>query len=791
MKNCLLLLLIVLTNACNTTSRQEADGLVLSRDPDSREAGSSITPTNLPGKIRPLPPRPDFIDPDPEAPWLSPEESIKTMYLPEGYHLELVASEPMIQEPVAIAWDGNGRMYVAEMRSYMKDVDGSGQDLPISRISRLEDTDGDGKMDKSAVFIDSLVLPRMILPLDDRLLVNETYSYNIFSYRDTDGDGIADEKIQVYHNNEPDTRNLEHQKSGLVWNIDNWIYTTIPVRFRYVEGKLKADTLDRAPFGQWGLGKDDYGRLYFSLAGGEIPAWGFQQNPKYGPLELEGKYGKDFQSVWPVTGTPDVQGGAMRVRPADSTLNHFTACCGQSIFRGDRLPINLRGDYFVCEPVGRLIRRAKVRNHDGKIILENAYEKAEFLASADMNFRPVNTATGPDGCFYIVDMYHGIIQESNWTREGSYLRPRILRKGLDKNHGGGRIYRLVHEDYAPGPQPRLLDAGPAELVEVLDHPNGWWRDQAQKLLVLRGERSIVPELEQIALGRQNFLEKLFNVKQPGTLGRLHALWTLEGLHALDKNVLFEVLSDPAPQMRKAAVLICEQYLKSGDPLVLEKLRPLLSDSSAIVRIQLALSLRYGGNSPEAGMVLADLLAANTNNEVIRVSWQKYEEYRRARSLEEKIAGMSEDEKKLVRDGAVIYRQLCSTCHGGDGKGLSVGPIAGAAGEVGAGAEVSPGESSIAPPLAGESRINGDPDRLIRILLHGLTGPVDGRQYPDVMPAMAENSDKWIASVLSYIRNDMGNKAPVVKPEAVKKIREAASDRTFPWTEKELDNIMEE
>ncbi len=215
---------------------------------------------------KPPPARPSKIDPNPSSAYLSPEESLKTMQLPEGYHLELVASEPMIQEPVAIVWDGNGRMYVAEMRSYMQDIEGSGQRLPICRITRLEDTDNDGVMDKSTVFIDSLVLPRMILTLDDRLVVNETYTYNLYSYRDTNGDGIADEKKLLYQNDAADNANLEHQRSGLVWNIDNWIYmTTSPARFRYNNGMLEVDSLASGAGGQWGLGNDDYGRLVFLL----------------------------------------------------------------------------------------------------------------------------------------------------------------------------------------------------------------------------------------------------------------------------------------------------------------------------------------------------------------------------------------------------------------------------------------------------------------------------------------------------------------------------------------------
>ena len=430
----------------------------------------------------------------------TPEKTIKSISVPEGYKLELVASEPMIEEPVAISWDPNGRLFVAEMRTYMQDVNGSGTDDPVSRISMLVDTDGDGKMDRSTVFIDSLVLPRIILALDDRLIVGETYTHDLWSYRDTDGDGKADEKKLVYHNPDMDTRNLEHQRSGLVWNLDNWIYIArVPVRFKFEDNKIVVDSLYDAPFSQWGIGKDDFGRLFFSIAGREIPANGFQMNPKYGNLDLPGQLDEGFEATWPGVITPDVQGGLKRLRK-NETLNHFTASCGQTVYRGDALPKDMKGDLFICEPVGRLIRRAKVSEEDGMIVLKNAYGKQEFITSNDMNFRPVNTDTGPDGCLYIVDMYRGIIQESNWTKEGSFLRPVIVEHGLDENIGRGRIYRLVHNDIQPGPQPHMLDESTDQLVKHLCHPNGWWRDNAQKLIVLRGDKSVVPQLEAQAMG---------------------------------------------------------------------------------------------------------------------------------------------------------------------------------------------------------------------------------------------------------------------------------------------------
>ncbi|HCN84990.1 MAG TPA: cytochrome C, partial [Sphingobacteriaceae bacterium] len=183
-------------------------------------------------------------------------------------------------------------------------------------------------------------------------------------------------------------------------NLDNWMYLTYdPVRFRYTNGTMKIDTMASGTSGQWGVTHDNYGRLYFTSAGGENPVRGVQINPAYGRLDFPDQINASFQEVWPIIATPDVQGGEKRLR-TDLTLNHFTACAGQSIYRGDKLPQDLVGDYLICEPVGRLIRRAKVINVKGKTLFENAYNKEEFIASTDMNFRPVNSATGPDGNLY-------------------------------------------------------------------------------------------------------------------------------------------------------------------------------------------------------------------------------------------------------------------------------------------------------------------------------------------------------------------------------------------------------
>ncbi|MEQ6120702.1 c-type cytochrome [Reichenbachiella sp. MALMAid0571] len=697
--------------------------------------------------------------------FLSPEESMKTFYLPEGYKVELVASEPMIYEPVAIAWDGDGKMYVAEMDTYMQDVDGTGTDEPISKVKLLEDLDGDGKMDKRTIFIDNLVLPRMILPLDDRLIVNETYTYNLWSYRDTDGDGVADEKTAIYTNPNRRGGNLEHQQSGLIWNLDNWIYmTTIPYRFRFTKGEVEIDTLDNYPGGQWGLTQDDMGTMYYGSAGGENPAYGFQQPAVYGHVNLEGRLSEGFIEPWPVVGTLDVQGGIEHRTREDGTLNHFTGVAGQEIFRGDKLPPSAYGDLFIPEPVGRLIRRAKVKNENGKKVLYNAYDQKEFMASTDLNFRPVQAQTGPDGCLYIVDMYRGIIQESNWTREGSKIRPVIVRKGLDKNIGKGRIYRIVHEQIKPGGKPDLLDKTADELLDYLGHPNGWYRNTAQKLIILKGDKSVVPKLKEMALDNEPFWAEFIG-NDDYALGRIHALWTLEGLGIVDKNLIIEKFKDQDARVKMTAIRLSEAFLKNGDEDILPHLEQFVSDQDINIVNQLALSLRYSP-SKKSTELLNKIQEKFKDHEVVSISVEESlkKDDSELQMLKKRISDRSNGDKNRILNGYDIYKQLCITCHGADLKGV-------------------PTENSlIAPPLIGSSRVMGDKDVLIRILLNGLIGPVDGKEY-GIMMAMKDNDNNWIANVTSYIRSM--NDTTLVSPRDVRDVREKYADRDSYWTMKEL------
>ena len=435
---------------------------------------------------------------------------------------------------------------------------------------------GDGSYDKHTVFADHLLLPRIILPLDDRILIRETDTKDVYSYRDSKKSGVGDERTLVYKGG-PENGNLEHQPSGLVWNLDNRIYVTYePKCFRWSEGKLEAEKLPGGS-GQWGIAMDDYGRMVFSHAGGENPALDFQIPFIYGPLSLKGELSDGFVAVHPLLKMTDVQGGVQRLWPGGG-LNHFTGCAGGCIYRGDALPHDLEGEYLLPEPVGRLIRRGHFTDDHGMRVLTNADGNGEFITASDPNFRPVCIATGPDGCLYICDMYHGIIQESNWTKDGSYLRPQIAKYGLEKNIGGGRIYRLVHDGFKRRPAPHMLDETPAQLVIHLSDPNGWWRDTAQKLIVVRGDKSVVPALT--AMVRTC----------PDPLGRLHALWTLDGLNATTPELLAEEMKDSEPHVRAAAVRISEPLIAKSDVRIAEALRTIATDRDPQVVTQYCLSM---------------------------------------------------------------------------------------------------------------------------------------------------------------------------------------------------------
>jgi mono/diheme cytochrome c family protein len=477
-------------------------------------------------------------------------------------------------------------------------------------------------------------------------------------------------------------------------------------------------------------------------------------------MEMKDKWDTSFMEPWPIVGTPDAQGGPRRIRPGDNTLNRFTGVAGQEIFLGDKMP-PAYGDLFIPEPVGRLVRRAKVNHINGKIVLENRYKQTEFLASTDPLFRPVYATTGPDGCLYIVDMYRGIIQEGTWVGEGSYLRGVVKERGYDKFVQRGRIYRVYHEKMKPGPKPQLLNKTPSELISYLSNANGWWRMTAQKLLIVKGDKTVVPQLKKIVEGNEGFFTKLFGSKKDYGLERLHALWTLEGLQSTDASLLKKALNDKDARVRIAAIRLSEPYLQKNDKEIFEALQTLSNDKDPEVIQQLLLSFRI--KNEETKDIVKDIIKRFSGNELIQLTAKENlnPSFSEIVALKEQYKLRGEAATQVL-NGFKLFQENCATCHGQGGKGLA----------------------QLAPPLVGSPRLKDDASVAIKILLHGLTGPVDGKEYNGPMAPQSQYSDEEIADIISYVREHLNGSGTVWRGN-VRGLRERYKDRKSYWTLHEL------
>ena len=689
---------------------------------------------------------------------VSPAAQTDSFVLQPGYRMELVLSDPHILEPGAIAFDGNGRMFVLEIRGYMQDADATGELDPVGRISLHEDRDNDGLYEHHSVFVDNLVFPRFVLPYGkNSVLTMESNEDEVWRFSDEDGDGVA-EKKELFVAGYRRGGNVEHQQSFLTWALDNWLYCTVhSFRTRW-DGSARQDTGSNGA--QWGVTQDDYGKMFFQGGASGLPSY-FQLPVAYGNFTVEDQIDPGMRIPYGVSGVWDFQPGLSAAKK-DGSLRTVTGSAGNDVFRGHRLPQDLIGDYLYGEPVGRIVRRIKVDTTDGLTRMRNAYEeeKSEFIQSKDHLFRPVDMATAPDGTLYIVDMYRGIIQEGTWTPRGSYLRKKIEQYALEKVVKHGRIWRLTYDGIERDKRrPRMLQETPAELVKHLEHPNGWWRDTAQQLLVLGQDQSAVPALESMARESSN------------ELARIHALWTLEGLGALKTTLVKDALKSSRPAIKRQAIRLSENIYQAGDTSLENTVRDLVSDEDADVAIQAILTLKHLNVSQIDNFVRTSIATTTSSAGVREIGTQLLRRQERNRGGRRRGGRrFSQAEQLVMKRGARVYQELCFACHGVEGTGTPLPDTDGA---------------TMAPSMVGSPRILGHRDFAINVVLHGLEGAVDGETYTAGMVPMGSNTDEWIADIISYIRNSFGNAASFVSPEDVVKVREASKGRNHPWNIEEL------
>jgi putative membrane-bound dehydrogenase-like protein len=530
----------------------------------------------------------------------TPAAALAAMRPRPGFVVELMAAEPLVQNPIAFAWGADGKLWVVEMGDYPLGVDGKGK--AGGRVKFLESTRGDGKYDKATLFLDGLHFPTGVLPWGKGIMV--ACAPEIFYAEDTDGDGRADVRRPLYTGFVEG--NPQHRVNGLVWGLDNWVYvangdsggrvrsvktgTVLDIRGRDLRIRPDDGALDvQIGQTQYGRGRDDWGDWFG--CNNSNPLWHFaladqylRRNPHYAPPDPRVS----------VSVTP----GASRVYPVSRTLprfndpgaaNHFTSACSGIIYRDELFGPAFAGNSFVSEPVHNLIHREIVAPRGSTVTSHRAADeqRSEFLASSDNWFRPTMIQTGPDGALWVSDMYRQVIEHPEWI-------PKDWQKRLDlrAGHDKGRIYRIYPVGAALRAVPRLDRLDTAGLVAALDHPNGWQRDTAQRLLVHRRDPGAGPLLEKLAM------------TSPRPLARLHALCTLDGLQAVTAPLLLRALRDPHPGVRRHAVRLSEPLLAHAPELGAELLKR-VSDADAQVRLQLAYSL---GQWPDAraGRALAQL-----------------------------------------------------------------------------------------------------------------------------------------------------------------------------------------
>ncbi len=538
----------------------------------------------------------------PTSPALSPEEEMRTFSVPPGYHVELVAAEPLVDSPILIDFDPDGRMWVVETPAFLPDLSGRDSREPINRVAVLEDTNADGRMDKRTVFADGLVMPRALKVLDRGVLVGEPP--NVWLMKDTNGDLKADTKELVTAGFGSATAGIEHNANGLFWAMDNTMYTSEHAwNLRLKNGRF--ETLPTLSRGQWQISQDDAGRIFRNVNDSPLyvdytPAQYFLRNPN--GVRTRGAYEILIEqmdaTVYPVRPTRGVNRGYRdEYFRADGSSIVIQGAGTPTIYRGDRYPKSVQGNAFITDSPTNLVHQFVLTDDGtGRLSARNAHPRGEFFASSDERCRPVNLFSAPDGTMYIVDMYRGVVQAGGlWS---DYLSDYIKSHEMLLPVARGRIWRVVYGTGANrrGPKPSLSSAAPAQLVQTLSHPNGWWRDTAQRLLVERGGKSVVPALEKLAAA----------ASVQDWRPRLHALWTLDGLQTSRPEIVEPALADPSPDVRATAVRISERWLnedpKPGTHFALAR----RSDPSWTVRRQLALSIGVLPPSSRSSMALAIL-----------------------------------------------------------------------------------------------------------------------------------------------------------------------------------------
>lgn len=705
----------------------------------------------------------------------------------DGFELQLVATDPLIVAPVAIDFDNQGRIWVVEMRGYMPTLTGDGEDQPVGRISILDNFDKNGVAQRSTVFLDSLVLPRAIAHVYGGLLYAEPP--NLW-FVEINGDKPG--KKTLVDSLYAQGGYVELQPNGLMMNVDNWIYNANSIsRYQMRDGKWYREPTSFR--GQWGITKDNYGRLYYNynelqLAGDYVLPNTLVNNQFFIPKGSENKELTPNQRVYPLHPTTVNRGYQEGILTSDSLLMRFTAACGPLLYRGNQFPDSYQQNVFVCEPQANLIKRNILSFDSLATTAKQAWDNKEFVASTNESFRPVNLVNAPDGSMYVIDMHRGVLEHR--AVASPYYRDEIAKKKLDTLLSGGRIIRIKNKSKSLDPFPDFAAAKSSDLINMLSSSNGWLRDRAQQLLLQRQDKSTVPALEQMARDRSK------------PIPAIHALHTLNGLNALNFQFLKEIAADADAWVTAHSLLLLQQFAtKENVDAYVELLNTLSSRAqrgtggeNSLINLYIAATLSpWMKASPDVFLPYLKKISSGYAGNIIVQEAVVSSAAGHEQNLKNKTYPLDSlltltvknkrnnvinpifAERKLPKEnraaGMALFRKTCAACHGNEGEGIE----------------------HVAPPLRESQFVQGSVDRLAMIILNGLQGPIhiNNKEYRfnGAMPAFAGNfSDEEIADIIRYVRNSfVTSSRSAIDAKRVKQLR---SKVTGTLTEEKLQALKD-
>ncbi|WP_373496250.1 PVC-type heme-binding CxxCH protein [Aquiflexum sp.] len=679
--------------------------------------------------------------------YLYGEDALKTLTVPEGYKIELFASEvefPDMANPVQMSFDNKGRLWVATCPSYPHYKPGDSK--PNDKIIILEDTNGDGKADKQTIFAEGLHLPMGFEIAPEGVYVSQGTSLKILM--DTNGDGKAD-KVEILLSgfDDHDTHHVisafAADPSGAIYMGEGvFLHTNVetsygPVRatnggfYRFNPARSHLErTAQLSIPNPWGIAFDDWGQNFFAETSGPDVRWMMPGSvlPRYGEATHKSQ---------------NLIEESQRVRPTS----------GLEFVSSRHFPEEVQGDMLIANTIGFLGMKQHQMIEQGTGFTTKF--RQDIVKGTDRNFRPVDMEFAPDGSLYFIDWHNVLIGHMQHN----------ARDPL-RDHVHGRIYRITYPS-RPLVTPAKIDG--ASIPELLDN---------LKLPEFRARYRTRRELRGRNVDEVNSAIKTWSANLDKNDPRYEhylteALWVTWGLNKVDQELLKQLLKAKDYRARAAAVRILRytgHQVEDQDKLLMDAVK----DEHGRVRLEAIVAASWLPR--EKGLpILAEAEIMPLDEWMVHAHEAAVAHINgitvREKKEEDIKSNLTGSDLELYNMGKEIYNRdgYCSTCHQPDGRGLS---------------------ASLFPPLVGTPWVLGSEERLIKLVLKGLLGPMEvlGKEYPGQVPMTPYEgmlNDNEIAAVLTYVRNSFGNQASAIRPEKVKEVRASVEDKKGFYSPAEL------